>query len=75
MKVIRSLWFSHLAGTIGIVIGEDDLTKERKAFIGLVAGNNEEMDSAWVLDRGSHLSRGTLQEILLLLKTTPEGKA
>lgn len=72
MKVLRSFWFSHMGetGTIGIVVGEDELTKERKAYLGTVSGNSEQMDTALILARGSPLSQETLQDILQLLITT-----
>ena len=43
MKQLDTIWFSGLE-TIGIVIGEDEITGERKAYIGTGKGYSEEAD-------------------------------
>lgn len=35
MKTIETLWFTNIDGCIGIVVVEEDVTGDRKAYIGL----------------------------------------
>ncbi len=41
MKVIETLWFTNINGVIGIVIIEEDVTGDRKAYIGPASGTDE----------------------------------
>ncbi len=49
MKVIETLWFSNIAGCIGIVVIEEDVTGDRKAYIGPISGTDEKADTEQIL--------------------------
>jgi len=69
MKVLHSYWFSDMSGGhMGIVVGEDERTKERKAYIGIAGGHNQEDDIAAIAARGQKVSPAILEEILGKLK-------
>lgn len=69
MKVLHSYWFSDMTGGhIGVVIGEDEMTKERKAYIGIAGGYNQEADIAAIAARGQKLYPAVLEWILGKLK-------
>ena len=36
MKIEKKVWFTTKDGMIGIVLGTDELTKEKKAYIGII---------------------------------------
>jgi len=56
MKVIDTIWFTGMNGCVGIVIGEDENTGERKAFIGTANGRNENADAEAITAWGIRLS-------------------
>jgi len=69
MKVLADYWFSDMyGGTVGIVVGEDELTKERKAYIGVAGGYNQEADKKSILEGGRKLSSSFLAGLLRLMK-------
>ena len=49
MKVIETLWFTNKHGCIGIVVAEEDVTGERKAYIGPASGTDEKADTEQIL--------------------------
>lgn len=54
MKVLDSYWFTNPMGTIGIVLGEDETTKEKKAYIGNASlDNSQQEDEERILRWGS----------------------
>ena len=56
MKIIDSLWFTSLGilgGCIGIVLGEDEVTGEKKAYIGTAVGDNQERDERHIAMNGA----------------------
>jgi hypothetical protein len=59
-------------GCIGMVLGEDELTKERKGYIGLGRGVDEEADKTFIAQHGQRINPGTLREVLAYLE--PEKK-
>lgn len=67
MKTLRDYWFTTMNGTIGVVIGEDKLTGERKGYIGMAGGHNQQADIEVILEYGSPISIPILQEILQAL--------
>ena len=70
MKVLADYWFSDVwGGTCGIVIGEDSLTGERKAYIGVADGYSQEADKQHILEGGQKFSPSLLEGILGLLKS------
>ena len=68
MKVIDSLWFTNIKGTVGIVILEEDVTGDRKAYIGVVSGEDEKADTETIIAWGNKLSLDTAQRIVHFLK-------
>ncbi len=56
MRVVDSLWFTNNKGTVGIVIIEEDVTGERRAYIGIVDGYNQEADTQSIIDWGNPFS-------------------
>ena len=68
MRPIHVYWFTCMTGTIGVVVGEDTVTKEKKAYIGVAGGFNEEADTKIVMERGAPLSLGWLLEVANYLK-------
>jgi len=78
MKIIDSFWFTNPTtttaiypppfGTVGIVIGEDETTGERKAYIGTAQGFEQKADEKRILEWGTELGAGRIEELLQLLK-------
>ncbi len=69
MKVIDALWFTNMKGTVGIVTIEEDVTGDRKAYIGAVPiVVDEERDSEAIIAWGNQLSLVTVQRIEHFLK-------
>lgn len=68
MKVIDSLWFTNFDGCIGIIVIEEDVTGDRKAYIGPASGKDEKTDTEKVLAWGNKFSIGTAERILHFLK-------
>lgn len=67
MKPIDAIWFSNMtstAGIVGIVVVEDEKTKERKAYIGIGEGNDEKLDTKRIMDFGSPFRIERVAEIL-----------
>ena len=52
-KVVDVLWFSGLAGNIGIVLNDNGF--EKKAYIKQVAGFDEEADTQDILQNGAKI--------------------
>ena len=70
MKIISTVWFTQmgLPPTIGIVIGEDDITKERKAYIGTGAGYDEGADAEKIAETGAPLYLTHVEQVIKALK-------
>lgn len=68
MKVIDTTWFTGRKGCVGIVIGEEEFTGERKAFIGVGNGRNENADTEAIIAWGIRLSVAVLQDIIKKLE-------
>lgn len=64
MKVLDTIWFTGMYGHCGIVLGEDSITGERKAYLGVHRGVDENMDRDMIASGGSKLTRGTAERIL-----------
>jgi len=63
MKVIETLWFTNLDGVVGIVIIEEDVTGDRKAYIGSADGHDTKADTDKILAFGNKFSLDTAQRI------------
>ena len=69
MKILYTYWFSDMmGGQIGVVVGEDEITKERKAYIGIAGGQDQQADVEAISTRGQKLFPALLEEILRRLK-------
>ncbi len=64
MKIMEVLWFTGMYGNIGIVLGEDSTTEERKAYIGVHRGQHEASDQEMIVAGGSKLTREHAARIL-----------
>ncbi|RLB66447.1 MAG: hypothetical protein DRH08_06175 [Deltaproteobacteria bacterium] len=62
----KQIWFSQMGNDkiIGIVITEDDITKERKAFLGTGSGLNESGDALHVAQTGAKIHHSMIESIL-----------
>ena len=67
MKIIETLWFNGFKGSAGIVIIEEDTTKKRKAYIGVVSGEDEKMDADGIVSWGQPFPLDTAKRIVRLL--------
>ena len=54
-KITDTYWYSCLAGLIGIVECEDEITKEIKYYIGIAYGANKEADARYIQQNGARL--------------------
>ncbi|GAJ21933.1 unnamed protein product, partial [marine sediment metagenome] len=61
-------WFAGAKGCVGIVIGEEEFTGERKAFIGAANGRNENADAEAITAWGIRLSVAVLQGLIKKLE-------
>ena len=71
MKILRAFWFSG-GSTVGIVVGQDEITGKRKAYMNLVPGFDEDRDTQLVATRGWPVVPAVLREILELLEGSGE---
>lgn len=69
MKILDTIWFTEMGSLrpIGIVIGEDEITGERKAYIGVGNGESEERDSKSIAGTGAKFHLETLRMIAMRL--------
>ncbi|GAH81524.1 unnamed protein product [marine sediment metagenome] len=64
MKVLEAIWFTNnQGGTSGIIIVEEDVTGNRKAYIGVGNGIDEKADIEDILAWGSEFSLDTIDKI------------
>lgn len=68
MKVIDSMWMNSMIGSIGLVVAEDEITGERRAYIGSATGFDEEADARLVIDHGSKVNVQRLKGIIARLE-------
>ena len=71
MKVIETLWFNSFGGTVGIVVGEEDITKDRKAYIGSASGLDGKADTDHIIGFGLPFSLETARKLVYLLGGKP----
>lgn len=67
MKVIETLWFSNIFGCVGVVVVEEDITADRKAYIGAAPGFNENADIDAIISDGNPFSLETIKRLQRLL--------
>ncbi len=65
MKIllIKTLWFTNSKGCIGIVLGEDSVTGEKKGYISQCRGDNERQDTHDITRNGSKFTKETAEKI------------
>lgn len=63
MKIKHVTWLGA-DGCIGIVVTENEVTKEKKARICLVSGQDEEYDTKFIAERGGTVSVKALKAII-----------
>ncbi len=64
MKIIKTIWFTGMYGHVGIVLAEDSITGERKAYVGVHRGQDEDSDRELIASGGSKLPREIAERIL-----------
>lgn len=73
MIIQGSVWFSTPAGeTIGIVMGQDPITKQKKAYIGVGSGHNEYIDQEVIAEHGAPIHPQTLERLADHFKVDPK---
>lgn len=70
MRIIESFWFTAMGKIqpIGIVVCEDEVTRDRKAYIGQGSGIDKDVDIKMICERGAKVSDIILLEILNVMK-------
>lgn len=67
MKIIGTVWFTNMDGhCIGIVTIENDIG-ERKAYIGLGEGRDEEVDAQHIAENGAPVYKAFIRGVLDML--------
>lgn len=74
MRIVDDIWFTSFMGIIGIVIGEDETTGERKAYIGIASGFHTEMDKRMIAANGAPFTPEIAARIATLLNPPEENK-
>lgn len=64
MKVVDSMWFTSTSGCCGLVVGEDETTKERRLYVGISFGLSQEDDEEAILSWGSVVNIGMLEGLI-----------
>ncbi len=67
MKTIGKYWFTNLTGVIGIVVVIDEITGEKKAYIGMGGCKRRRYDEEVIKDYGSPIFPIQLQEVITKL--------
>lgn len=67
-KVIDSVWFNTPQGSFGLVVGEDEMTGERKLYAGVVSGLDEKTDEQQILAWGNKVSVSILEGLIAKTK-------
>lgn len=67
MKITHDIWFNNALGVVGIVVGEDEITGESKAYVGVAAGHNLQDDMKLVAELGGKFPLARAEEIHDLL--------
>jgi len=70
MKIINTIWFSEYAKEkpIGIILGEDETTKEKKVYIGTGQGIDEGEDTGHIVSCGSKFPLAIAKEVYNFLE-------
>ncbi len=70
MEIKKVLWFSgsNIPGVMGVVMGEDTLTKKKKAYMGMGTGLDDKIDQKVIAAHGTPVNVAVFQEIVDYLK-------
>ena len=65
MKIIDSIWFTGIGmlGCVGIVLGEDEVTGKRKAYVGNAPGTDQDSDEQRIVATGGKLTSEMAEKI------------
>ncbi len=67
MKTITAIWFTNPSGTVGIVVVENEVTGERKVYVGAASGLDEKADTKYIMEFGSKVTLPVLRGLVALL--------
>lgn len=73
MKVLETIWLTGMYGHVGIVLGEDSITGERKVYIGVHRGQDEGSDRELIVSGGSKVPGQMIDRIQRHLNKDEEG--
>lgn len=62
-KIVECLWLTSEFGPIGIVVTEDEVTKNREAYISGVRGLDEKTDKLYVAEYGARFPIEMIQRL------------
>jgi hypothetical protein len=62
-KIVECLWLTSEFGPIGIVVTEDEVTKNREAYISGVRGLDEKTDQSYVAEYGARFPIEMIQRL------------
>lgn len=65
MQITKVFWFTDTRGCFGIVTGKDEVTGEKKAYIGHASGVSEDADAKYIAENGAKISRKQIEELYL----------
>jgi len=69
MNILFTEWFSTSTMSFGIVVGEDTVTKQKKAYIGACQpSGNPASDSKHIAEYGAKIFPATLRNLLKKLE-------
>ena len=65
MKILDRIWFTQMGNPkpIGIIVTQDKITGEKKAWIGLGYGQVQSRDEKYIAQTGASLTKATLTEL------------
>lgn len=63
MKILDTLWFTGPQGCLGITLGEDETTGERKAYIGIGTGRDAELDAKIIAGMGAKVMEKSAERL------------
>ena len=63
-KIVYKVWFTIGNQCIGLIITENELTKERRACIGTCSGDDETKDANQIKECGASVLKDLVRDIL-----------
>ena len=68
MKAIDSMWFNTMQGNFGFVIGENEVTGERKLYAGVCNGLNQKRDEITIISWGNKVNISLMEGLIALTR-------